>query len=193
MDTSVFTFLYDKWRCVFIAQLRKEEQPINDNIKVSELMVIGPNGEQMGVKKLSDALTLANYAGLDLVLMNGNSTPAVGKIMDYNKYRYEKQKKVKEQQKRQRENTKELKEFRLTVKIDVGDFETRKKNARDYLVKGHKVKGSIRFKGREMAHTELGAEVLKKFADALSDVADIEQKPVLEGRNMSIILAPKKQ
>ena len=154
-------------------------------------MVIGPNGEQMGIKKLEDALTLANYAGLDLVLMSGNATPAVGKIMDYNKYRYEKQKKVKEQQKRQRENQKELKEFRLTVKIDVGDFETRKRDAMDYLKKGHKVKGSIRFKGREMAHTELGAEVLAKFADALSEVADIEQKPVLEGRNMSIILVPK--
>lgn len=155
-------------------------------------MVIGPNGEQMGIKKIEDALTLANYAGLDLVLMSGSGTPAVGKIMDYNKYRYEKKKKVKEQQKRQRENTKELKEFRLTVKIDIGDFETRKKNARDYLTKGHKVKGSIRFKGRELAHTELGADVLNRFAESLSDVADVEQKPVMEGRNMSIILAPKK-
>lgn len=177
---------------MFIAHLRKDEQPINENIRVDELMVIGPNGEQMGVKKLNDALTLANYAGLDLVLMSGNSTPAVGKIMDYNKFRYEKQKKIKEQQKRQRENTKELKEYRLTVKIDIGDFETRKKNAKDYLVKGHKIKASIRFKGREMAHTEIGADVLNKFATELSDVADIEQKPVLEGRNMSIILAPKK-
>lgn len=167
------------------------EQPINDKIKVSELMVIGPNGEQMGIKKLEDALTLATYAGLDLVLMSGNSTPAVGKIMDYNKYRYEKQKKVKEQQKRQRENMKELKEFRLTVKIDIGDFETRRKNAEEYLKKGHKIKGSIRFKGREMAHTELGADVLNKFANALSEFGEIEQKPVLEGRNMSIILTPK--
>ena len=154
-------------------------------------MVIGPNGEQMGIKKLEDALTLANYAGLDLVLMSGSSNPAVGKIMDYNKYRYEKQKKIKEQQKKQRESMKELKEFRLTVKIDIGDFETRKKNAYDYLLKGHKVKGSIRFKGREMAHTELGADVLMKFADALKEVADIEQKPTLEGRSMSIILVPK--
>lgn len=188
---SLFIYLFG--RCVFIAQLRKDEQPINEKIRVSELMVIGPNGEQMGVKKLDDALTLANYAGLDLVLMSGNSTPAVGKIMDYNKYRYEKQKKVKEQQKRQRENMKELKEYRLTTKIDIGDFETRRKNAYDYLLKGHKVKGSIRFKGREMAHTEIGSDVLMKFADALKDVADIEQKPLMEGRNMSIILAPKKQ
>lgn len=145
----------------------------------------------MGIKKLADALMIASYAGLDLVLMSGNSTPAVGKIMDYNKYRYEKQKKVKEQQKKQRENMKELKEFRLTVKIDVGDFETRKRQAQDYLSKGHKIKGSIRFKGREMAHTELGADVLNRFADALSEYADVEQKPVLEGRAMSIILAPK--
>lgn len=155
-------------------------------------MVIGPNGEQMGIKKREDALTLAGYAGLDLVLMSGNATPAVGKIMDYNKYRYEKQKKLKEQQKKQRESQKEMKEYKLSVKIDVGDFETRKKNAREYLIKGHKVKASLRFKGREMAHTEIGEEVLMKFADALSEVADIEQKAVLEGRNMSIILAPKK-
>lgn len=155
-------------------------------------MVIGPHGEQMGIKKREDALTLANYAGLDLVLMSGNASPAVGKIMDYNKYRYEKQKKMKEQQKKQRESQKELKEYKLSVKIDVGDFETRKKNAREYLIKGHKIKSSIRFKGREMAHTEIGEEVLMKFADALSDISDIEQKAVLEGRNMSIILAPKK-
>lgn len=155
-------------------------------------MVIGPNGEQMGIKKINDALTLANYAGLDLVLMSGDATPAVGKIMDYNKYRYEKQKKVKEQQKRQRENTKEVKEYRLTAKIDVGDFETRRKNAEDYLRKGHKIKGSIRFKGREMAHTEIGRDVLMKFADSLKELADVEQMPIMEGRNMSIILAPKK-
>jgi translation initiation factor IF-3 len=156
-------------------------------------MVIGPNGEQMGIKKLADALMIASYAGLDLVLMSGNSTPAVGKIMDYNKYRYEKQKKVKERQKKQRENMKELKEFRLTVKIDVGDFETRKRQAQDYLSKGHKIKGSIRFKGREMAHTELGKDVLLRFADALSGVAEIEQKPMLDGRNMTMILMPKKE
>ncbi len=147
----------------------------------------------MGIKKLADALMIASYAGLDLVLMSGNSTPAVGKIMDYNKYRYEKQKKVKERQKKQRENMKELKEFRLTVKIDVGDFETRKRQAQDYLSKGHKIKGSIRFKGREMAHTELGKDVLLRFADALSGVAEIEQKPMLDGRNMTMILMPKKE
>ena len=92
-------------------------------------MVIGPNGEQMGIKKREDALTLANYAGLDLVLMSDNGANAVGKIMDYNKYRYEKQKKTKEAQKKQRESNKEVKEYRLSVNIDIHDFDTRVINA----------------------------------------------------------------
>lgn len=168
----------------------KGEFPINDQITVKELMVIGPNGERMGVKKLEDALTLANYAGLDLVLMNEKSVPAVAKITDYNKYRYEKTKKLKEQRKRQREGNKEVKEYRLTVTIDVGDFETKKRNAKAYLEKGHKIKGSVRFKGRAIAHPELGRDVLMRFAESLSDVSTIETKPKLEGRNMHILLAP---
>ncbi len=171
---------------------RVDELPINDNIKIPELMVIGPNGEKMGLKKLADALMIANYAGLDLVLMSGNSTPAVAKIMDYNKYRYEKQKKLKETQKKQRESNKELKEYRLSVTIDIGDFETRKRNAQSYLEKGHKIKAFIRFKGRQMARPEQGKEVLLKFADALSDCSVIETEPKLDGRQMAMILAPKK-
>lgn len=155
-------------------------------------MVIGPNGEKMGVKRLEDAKTLASYAGLDLVLMSENSTPAVAKIMDYNKYRYEKQKKLKEAQKKQRESNKEIKEYRLSVTIDVHDFETRRRNASEYLKKGHKIRAFIRFKGRQMAHTELGQDVLLKFADGLSDVSQIEIEPKIEGRQMSILLAPKK-
>jgi len=165
--------------------------PINENIKIPEVMVIGPNGEKMGLKKIEDALTLANYAGLDLVLMSGTSVPAVAKIMDYNKYRYEKQKKLKETQKKQREANKEIKEYRLSVTIDVGDFETRRRNAKEYLEKGHKIKAFIRFKGRQMARPELGKDVLLKFADALSDVANIETEPKLDGRQMAMILAPK--
>lgn len=184
------TFLY-VWRCVYIAK-NSSELPINENIKVSELMVIGPNGEQMGIKNINDALTLANYAGLDLVLMNDNGTTAVGKIMDYNKYRYEKQKKTKEAQKKQRESNKEIKEYRLSVNIDIHDFETRVKNAASYLQKGHKVKASIRFKGREMAHTNLGQDVLNKFAESLSEISTIESSPKLEGRVMSMLLTPKK-
>ncbi len=170
----------------------KNDLKVNDEIKVSELMVIGPNGEQMGIKSREDALTLATYAGLDLVLMSGTSTPAVGKIMDYNKYKYEKQKKLKEAQKKQRETNKDIKEYRLSVVIDVHDFETRVRNAQEYLQKGHKIKAQIRFKGRQMAHTELGREVLDKFADKLSEVSTIETAPKLEGRVMYMLLAPKK-
>lgn len=155
-------------------------------------MVIGPNGEKMGIKKISDALTLAGYAGLDLVLMNQGNDVAVTKIMDYNKFRYEKQKKLKDAQKKQRETSKEIKEYRLSVTIDVGDFETRRRNAENYLKKGHKIKAFIRFKGRQMAHTELGIDVLNRFAEALSEVSTVEQKPQLDGRQAYMLLAPKK-
>ncbi len=165
---------------------------INENIKIPEVMVIGPNGEKMGLKKIADALTLANYAGLDLVLMNGNGNPAVAKIMDYNKYRYEKQKKLKETQKKQREANKEMKEYRLSVTIDVGDFETRRRNAEEYLKKGHKIRAFIRFKGRQMARPDQGKDVLLKFADALSASGSIEVEPKLDGRQMAMIIAPKK-
>lgn len=155
-------------------------------------MVIGPNGEKMGIKKLEDAKTLANYAGLDLVLMSENSVPPVAKLINYNKYRYEKQKKLKEAQKKQRESNKELKEYRLSPDIDVHDFETRKRNAYKYLIKGHKVKASIRLKGRQMARPERAEEVLHKFADSLSEVSEIESDIKLEGRQMFLLLTPKK-
>jgi len=181
---------FNWWRCFNIAK-NVDELLTNENIKIPEVMVIGPNGEKMGLKRIEDALTLANYAGLDLVLMSGNSTPAVVKIMDYNKFKYEKQKKLKETQKKQRESNKELKEYRLSVTIDVGDFETRRRNAQSYLEKGHKIKAFIRFKGRQMARPELGKDVLLRFADALSEVSVIETEPKLDGRQMAMILAPK--
>ena len=171
---------------------KEQELLINEQIKVPEVMVIGPNGEKMGIKKIEDALTLAGYAGLDLVLMSGSSSPAVVKIIDYNKYRYEKQKKMKEAQKKQRESNKDLKEYRLSPDIDIHDFETRRKNAESYLIKGHKIKASIRLKGRQMARPERASEVLQKFADALSEYSNIEQAPKMEGRQVFMLLAPKK-
>ncbi len=166
---------------------------INNQIKVSPVLVIGPNGEQAGVKPIEDALTLASYAGLDLVLLNPNGNPPVVKVMDYNKYRYERQKKEKEASKKQRANKSELKEFRLSPVIDVGDFETKLKNVTKYLQKGDKIKLSIRFKGRQMAHTDLGREVLEKFASRLEDISTIEQKAKLDGRSMTMLLIPKKE
>lgn len=175
-----------------LAIAKQNDVLINEQIKIPEVMVIGPNGEKMGVKKIEDALTLAQYAGLDLVLMSNNPNNAVCKIIDYNKYRYEKQKQVKEQKKRQREQNLEMKEYRLSVTIDVGDFETKLRNAKSYIEKGHKIKVSIRFKGRQLAHPELGKEVMLKFANKLEDVAIIEAMPKMEGRSMQLILAPKK-
>lgn len=165
---------------------------INEQIKANTVLVIGPNGEQVGVKSLDDALVLANYAGLDLVMMNPNGNPPVCKIMDYNKYRYLKNKKEKENIKRQKANMTETKEFRLSSVIDVGDFETKINQVKKYLLKGAKIKVTIRFKGRQMAHTELGQDVMDKFADRLSDIALVTEKPNLDGRTMTMMLAPKK-
>lgn len=166
---------------------------INEQIRAKEVMVIGPNGEKLGIKSRQDALTLANYAGFDLVLISPNANPQVCKIMDYNKYKYETKKKAKENLKKQRESNLEMKEYRLSVTIDVHDFDTRVRNSSKYLEKGHKVKVSIRFKGRELAHPELGEAVLNRFAEAVSDLAEVEQKPKLEGRFMTMMLMPRKE
>ncbi len=165
---------------------------INEQIRAKEVMVIGPNGEQLGVKGIKDALTLASYAGFDLVLMNPKGKPPVCKIMDYNRFKYENKKRQKENLKKQRESNLEMKEYRLSVSIDVHDFNTRVNNASKYLQKGHKVKVSIRFRGREMAHTYLGKDVLLKFADAVQEFSTIEQQPKLDGRFMTMILTPIK-
>lgn len=171
---------------------KERENLINEQIRCKEMMVIGPNGEQLGIKSKQDALTLANYAGFDLVLMNENASPAVCKIMDYNKYKYERKKKTKETQKRQRETMVDTKEFRLSVTIDKHDFDTRVRNARKNLEKGAKIKASIRFKGRQIAHPDLAREVLMRFSDELSDIAEIEVMPKMEGRFIFLQLTPKK-
>ena len=177
---------------VFDIANSKNNLLINEQIKVSQVLVIGPNGEQVGVKPIGDALTLASYAGLDLVLINPNGNPPVCKVMDYNKYKYERAKKEKEALKKQKQSMSELKEFRLSPTIDVGDFETKLRNVKKYIEKGDKVRVVIRFKGRQMAHTELGMEVLERFADRVSEFADVEQKPKLDGRVMTMMLIPKK-
>lgn len=164
---------------------------INEQIRAKEVMVIGPNGEQLGIKSINDARTLANYAGFDLVMMN-NGNPPVCKIMDYNKFKYENKKKQKENAKKQRETNLEVKEYRLSVTIDVHDFDTRVRNSSKYLEKGHKVKVSVKFKGRELAHPELGKDVLVRFAEATKEISEIEQQPKLEGKFMTMILIPKK-
>lgn len=166
---------------------------VNEQIRARQVLVIGPKGEQLGVKTKEDALVLADYAGFDLVLINEKSDPPVCKLMDYKKFKYEKKKKQKENDKKQRETNLEVKEYRLSVNIDIHDFDTKVRNASKYLEKGNKVKASIRFKGRQMIHTELGEKVLLDFASKLQDVGEIEQKPKIEFKTMMILLSPKKQ
>lgn len=188
MNTLVFIFL---WRCFAIA--KEKDMLINEQIRAKEVLVIGPKGEQLGLKSREDALTLANVAGFDLVLMNANAEKPVCKLMDYNKYKYERQKKQKEASKKQRENSTELKEFRLSVNIDIHDFNTRVKQVIKYLEKGHRIKATIRFKGRELAHTELGKDVLVRFADAVKEYGAVEKEPTMEMRNMYMMIAPVKK
>ena len=178
---------------VLVIAKGKDSMMINEQIRAREVLVIGPNGEQVGVKKIEDARTLASYASLDLVLISPNANPPVCKVMDYNKFRYEKKKKAKEALKKQKANMSELKEYRLSPVIDIGDFETKLRNATKYLQKGDRVKLTIRFKGRQMAHTELGKEVLLRFSDRVKDFADVQDKPKLDGRIMTMLLVPKKE
>jgi translation initiation factor IF-3 len=164
---------------------------VNEYIRATELFVIGPNGEQLGIKSKADALTLAGYAGFDLVVVNAGANPPVCKLMDYNKFHYEKKKKEKEASKKQRINSLELKEFRLSPNIDVHDFETKKNNVIKCLEKGNKIKITIRFKGREMAHSEIGKNVMIRFAESLNTLADLESEPKMDGRTMIMLLTPK--
>lgn len=179
------------WRCLIIA--KEKDMQINDQITVESMLVIGPGGEQLGIKSKQEALTLASYAGFDLVLINDKKENPVCKLMDYNKYKYEKKKKQKESSKKQKQNNSETKEYRLSPNIDVHDFNTKLNNVKKYLEKGHKIKLTIRFKGREMQFTSKGKDVLLKFANELSDIASIESEPTLDGRTMMVMLNPVKK
>ncbi|MGO4928592.1 translation initiation factor IF-3 [Fundicoccus sp. Sow4_D5] len=165
-----------------------KELIINEDIRARELRVISGDGEQIGVKSLSDALTIAESFGLDLVLMSPNAKPPVAKIMDYGKYRYEMQKKEKEQRKAQKIVS--VKEVRLSPTIDDHDYQTKLRQAVKFLESGDKVKASIRFRGRAITHKELGKDVLDDFIDDTKDLSTVEVRPKMEGRSMFILLAP---
>lgn len=162
---------------------------VNELIRDKELRIVDVDGSQLGVMTSRDALKLAEDKGLDLVKIAPQATPPVCKIMDYSKYRFELQKKEKEARKNQK--VVDIKEVRLSLNIDTNDFNTKIAQAQKFLSKGDKVKVSIRFRGREMAHTELGLDVQKRFAAALPD-AVVEKQPKLEGRSMQMFLAPQK-
>ena len=167
----------------------KQDLPINEQIRADSVQVIDENNQKLGVLSLADALDLAYEKKLDLVLVAPNNNPKVCKIMNYGKYKFEQAKKEKEARKKQKAF--ELKEIRITPNIDTHDFEFKLKNAQKVLEDGNKVKITVKFRGREMNYLKLGENVLNDFITALEDIATVERKPLLEGKNMFIILAKK--
>ena len=164
---------------------------INERIRDREVRVISAEGEQLGIMSSRDALKLAEEAGLDLVKISPNAKPPVCKIIDYGKYKYEKTRKEKDAKRKQ--HIVEIKEIRMSPNIDKNDMQTKINNARKFLTKGDRVKVTLRFRGREMAHMQQSAHILTDFADALADVASVDKAPRVEGRSMTMFLAGKKQ
>lgn len=172
-----------------VLNISSKELQINEEIHDKELRIIGSDGAQLGIMSANEALNLAAEKNLDLVKIAPQSKPPVCKIMDYGKYRFEQAKREKEARKKQ--HVIDIKEVRLSLNIDTHDFNTKLNNALKFIAKGDKVKVSIRFRGREMGHPEIGYDTMKRFAEACSEAANIEKPAKLEGRNMLMFLAPK--
>ena len=163
---------------------------INEQIRDREVRVIGEDGEQLGIMSANQARELAAQAGVDLVKIAPQAQPPVCRIVDYGKFRYEQSRKQKEAKKKQK--VIEVKEIRMSPNIDTNDLNTQVSAARKFLEKGNRVKVTLRFRGREMAHMQSAKHILDEFAEALSEVATIEKEPKVEGRNMTMFLTEKK-
>ena len=168
----------------------KQELPVNEQIRFKEVQVIDEQGQKVGKLPINEALDLAASKDLDLVLVSGNSDNPVCKIINYGKHKFEQAKREKESRKKQK--TVECKELRVTPNIEIHDFTFKAKNARKFLSDGNKVRITVRFRGREVNYVKMGEDVLNQFIEELKDVATVEKKPFLEGKNMFIILAPNK-
>lgn len=164
---------------------------INEEIRDKELRLISETGEQLGIMSAQQAQAMADERGLDLVKISPNATPPVCKLMDYGKFRFEQTKREKEARKNQR--VVEIKEVRMSPGIDVNDFNVKLRNAQKFLGEGNRVKVTVRFRGREMAHTDIGQDLLLRFAEQCGESAVLDKAPNLEGRHMSIFLSPKPQ
>lgn len=162
---------------------------INEQIRDKEVRVIGEEGEQLGIMSVREALKLAEEAGVDLVKIAPTAKPPVCKIVDYGKFKYEQTRKEKEAKKKQK--VVEIKEIRLSPNIDTNDLNTKVNSARKFITKGDRVKVTLRFRGREMAHMNTSRHILDDFAEALADVANIDKAPKVEGRSMTMFLAKK--
>lgn len=164
---------------------------MNERIRAPEIRLIGPNGENVGVISPQRAMMLAEEAGLDLVEISPNASPPVCKIMDFGRYKYEQQKKEAEARKKQK--TIDVKEVKFRPNTDKHDYDVKMRSVLRFLEEGDKVKVTLRFRGREMAHQELGMRVLERVRDDMEDLAQVEAMPKLEGRQMVMVLAPKKK
>lgn len=186
MDFCVHFFCGNKfWRYKII----KNQTQINEEIRFPQVRLVGTAGEQLGIMSSAEALSVAEDAGLDLVLISPNANPPVCRVMNYGKYKFEQAKRLKEQRKAQKVT--EIKEIRLSVVIDKHDIEFKSKDAVRFLSAGDKVKVSIRMRGRQQARPELGVEVMNAFAENIQDVCVVEKAPEIMGRNIFMILAPK--
>ncbi len=169
--------------------ISKDAPQLNGEIRDKEVRVISDTGEQLGIMSAKDAQQLADAKNMDLVKIAPQAKPPVVKIMDYSKYRYEQQKREKENRKKQK--TVETKEIRLSINIDIGDFNTKLNQAKKFLSKGDKLKVSIRLRGREMAHSNLAVANMERFAAELEEDATVDKKPKLEGRQVLMFMSPK--
>ena len=185
MDSYAIHFLFSHWRYKTISDLM-----INEQIRDKEIRLIGEDGEQLGIMSAREALQMAEDAGLDLVKIAPTAKPPVCKIVDYGKYKYEQIRKEKEAKKKQR--VIEVKEIRLSPNIDTNDLQTKMNAARKFLTKGDKVKVTLRFRGREMAHMNTSKHILDDFAQNLTDIAVVEKAPKVEGRSMTMFLTEKR-
>ena len=179
-------YLFFVWRCVTIANTAHQ---INEEIRDREVRLIGADGAQLGVMSAREAQARADEAGLDLVKISPTATPPVCKLMDYGKYRFEQAKREKEAKKNQ--HVTEIKEIRMSPSIGDNDFNTKLRNGQKFLGEGNRLKVTVRFRGREMAHTNIGQDLLLKFAEECGEIAVMDKSPKLEGRHMSIFLSPK--
>ena len=173
-------------RCFAIANMTHQ---INEEIRDREVRLIGADGSQLGVMSAAEAQHHADEAGLDLVKISPTATPPVCKLMDYGKFKFEQAKRDKEAKKNQ--HVVEIKEVRMSPGIDIGDFNTKLRNAQKFLGEGNRVKVTVRFRGREMAHTDIGKKLLLDFAEQCSELAVLDKEPKLEGRHMSMFLSAK--
>jgi translation initiation factor IF-3 len=174
---------------VTVIQQKQQRVRVNEQIRAPEVRLIGPDGEQIGIMPIREALAQAAEAHLDLVEVAPQANPPVCRIMDYGKFKYQQSK--KQQEARRRQTTIQIKEIKVRPKIEEHDMGFKLKNSRRFLSEGDKVKISVIFRGREIAHTDRGLKILAQMAEALVDVGTVEQTPRLEGRSMSMIVSPK--